>query len=157
MKPITPCLWFSDEALEAATFYVSVIPRSTIRAVSHYGPGAPMPEGSVLTVSFELNGQDFMALNGGPHFQHSPAVSFVVRCDTQDELDAIWAQLSAVPEREECGWLQDKFGVSWQVVPSIIERLVADPDKAKVQRVMAVILSSKKLDIAALERAAAAA
>lgn len=153
MQKITPCLWFDNQAEEAMNFYVSVFKHSSVESISRYGEAGPGPEGSVLTVTFKLEGQDFMALNGGPHFQFSPAISLYVDCATQNEVDELWAKLSAVPEAEQCGWLQDKFGVSWQIVPSILGELVQDKDPAKSNRVMQTMLQMKKLDIAALQAA----
>lgn len=147
------CLWFDTQAEEAATFYVSVFPDSRITAVTRYGPGMPLPEGSVLTVAFELDGQPYMALNGGPHFHFTPALSLVIDCESQDEVDYYWDQLSAVPEREQCGWLQDRFGLSWQVVPTVLPEMLQDPDATRRQRVMQALLSMKKLDIARLQQA----
>lgn len=153
MQPITPCLWFDDKAEPAAQFYTSIFPSSKMGIVTHYGSSGPLPRGTVLTVTFTLNGQEFMALNGGPAFTFSPAISFVVKCETQDELDRYWSKLSADPDQEQCGWLKDRFGVSWQIVPSIVERLISDKDPAKADRVMAAIMKMKKLDIAELKRA----
>lgn len=147
------CLWFDTQAEEAATFYVSVFPDSRITAVTRYGPGMPMPEGTVLTVAFELDGQPYMALNGGPHFQFSPAISLVIDCESQDEIDYYWQQLSAVPEREQCGWLQDRFGLSWQVVPTQLPEMLQDPDATRRQRVLQALMAMKKLDIARLQQA----
>ena len=145
MRNIAPCLWFDNQAEEAANFYVSVFKNSRVTAISHYGDGMPLPKGTVLEVSFELNGEDFLALNGGPIFTFSPAISFVVNCETQEEIDDLWTKLSADPASEQCGWLKDKYGVSWQIVPSIIGKLMSDPEKA--QRVMPVVMKMKKLDI----------
>jgi predicted 3-demethylubiquinone-9 3-methyltransferase (glyoxalase superfamily) len=153
MQPITPCLWFDDKAEEAARFYTSILPGSKVGLVTHYGSSGPRPKGTVMTVTFTLNGQDFMALNGGPEFKFSPAISLVVKCETQDELDGYWTKLSADKTQEQCGWLKDKFGVSWQIVPAILERLVSDKDPVKAERVMAALMKMKKLDIAELKRA----
>ena len=153
MQPITPCLWFDDKAEQAVRFYTSILPNSKIGQISHYGASGPRPKGLVMTVAFKLNGQDFMALNGGPNFTFSPAISLVIKCETQDEIDRYWDKLSADKDAEQCGWLKDKFGVSWQIVPAIIERLVADADPAKAERVMAAVMKMKKLDIAELKRA----
>ena len=153
MQPITPCLWFDDKAEEAARFYTQVLPNSKMGVVTHYGSSGPLPKGTVMTVTFQLNGQDFMALNGGPDFKFSPAISFIVKCETQEELDRYWTKLSADNNREQCGWLADKFGVSWQIVPAILERLISDKDPAKADRVMAAVLKMKKLDITELKRA----
>lgn len=153
MSKIHPNLWFNTEAEEAATLYVSIFPRSKITAVSRYSEGAPFPAGSVMTVAFELDGQAFTALNGGPEFRFSPAVSFVVNCDTQDELDRINAALIAGGGAQHpCGWALDRFGLSWQVVPRILPELVGGND-ARAQRVMAALFQMTKLDIATLKRA----
>lgn len=153
MPSTTPCLWFDRQAEEAANFYVSVFPSSRINAVSRYGKGGPMPEGTALTVDFELDGKPFMALNGGPHFTFSPAISFVVRCETQEEVDRYWAALSAKPEAERCGWLVDRYGVSWQIVPTALIDIMKSADSGGRQRATAVMMTMKKLDIAALQRA----
>lgn len=155
MKTITPCLWFNDNAETAANFYVSVFKNAKINAVSHYGEGAPMPKGTVLTVDFTLNGQNFTALNGGPVFQLSEAVSFMIPCETQEEVDHYWEKLTADGGKAvQCGWLKDKFGLSWQVVPSILPKLMTG-DPARAARVMGAVMKMVKLDIAALEKAAA--
>lgn len=153
MQRTTPCLWFDRQAEEAANFYISVFPNARILDLTRYGEGAPMPAGTVLTVRFELDGQEFLALNGGPHFNFSPAISFVVNCASQQEVDHFWDKLSAHKDQEQCGWLQDKYGVSWQIVPTALPQMLGDPDPAKSQRVMTALLSMKKLDIAALQRA----
>jgi predicted 3-demethylubiquinone-9 3-methyltransferase (glyoxalase superfamily) len=155
-KP-TPWLWFDTEGEEAATFYTSVFPNSKIADVAHYGSAGPRPEGSVLTVAFEFDGQEFVALNGGPEFTFNESVSFLVECESQDEVDRYWSELSAGGEEGPCGWLKDRFGLSWQVVPMRLNELLADPDREKSQRVMSAMLEMKKIDVAALERAAAAA
>jgi predicted 3-demethylubiquinone-9 3-methyltransferase (glyoxalase superfamily) len=157
MPKLTPCLWFDTEGEEAATFYTSVFPNSRIVDVSHYGEGSPRPEGMVLTVSFELDGQPFLALNGGPEFTFSEAVSFMVDCEDQDEVDAYWNALTEGGEEGPCGWLKDRFGVSWQIVPRALPRLLGDPDREKSKRVMQAMLKMKKIEVAELERAAAAA
>ena len=157
MPKITPFLWFDDQAEEAAEFYVSVFPNSPILEVSRYGSAGPRPEGMVMTVSFELDGQRVTALNGGSEFTFSEAVSFLVDCETQDEVDAYWEALTAGGEPGPCGWLQDRFGLSWQIAPTALSRLLADADREKSQRVMAAMLKMGKIEIAELERAAAAA
>jgi predicted 3-demethylubiquinone-9 3-methyltransferase (glyoxalase superfamily) len=157
MPKITPCLWFDTEAGEAAEFYTSVFPNSRIVAVSHYGEAGPRPAGMVLTVSFELDGQSFLALNGGPEFTFSEAISLQVDCATQDEVDAYWSMLSEGGEEGPCGWLKDRHGVSWQIVPTRLPELLSDPDRDKSQRVMRAMLSMKKIEIDELERAAARA
>jgi predicted 3-demethylubiquinone-9 3-methyltransferase (glyoxalase superfamily) len=155
MNEITPCLWFDTEGEDAAKLYTSVFPNSKILEVSHYGEGGPRPAGTVMTVSFELDGQKFVALNGGPEFTFSEAISFQVSCKTQDEVDAFWSKLSEGGEEGPCGWLKDRFGLSWQIVPTRLLELLTDPDQEKSQRVMAAMLRMKKIDIAELERAAA--
>jgi predicted 3-demethylubiquinone-9 3-methyltransferase (glyoxalase superfamily) len=153
MRKIAPCLWFDNEAEEAARFYVSVFKNSRITAVSHYGEGMPLPKGTVLEVSFQLNGEDFLALNGGPLFTFSPAISFVVNCDTQEEIDDLWTKLSADEQSEQCGWLKDKYGLSWQIVPSVLPEMMDSKEPAKRDRVFAELMKMKKLDITALQRA----
>ena len=155
MNEITPCLWFDTQGEEAARFYTSVFPNSTIRDVSRYGEGAPRPAGTVMTVSFELDGKPFVALNGGPEFTFNEAISFQVSCKDQDELNAYWSKLSAGGEEGPCGWLKDKYGVSWQVVPAALPELLANPDPEKSRRVMSALQSMKKIQIDDLERAAA--
>jgi len=152
-QKITPCLWFNDNAEEAVKFYTSVFRNSKVGKVSYYGEGAPLPKGTVLTANFELNGQQFMALNGGPHFTFSPAISFVISCQTQDEIDHYWKEMSADPAREQCGWLQDKFGMSWQVVPAILGKLMSSDDKQKTARMMQTLMKMKKIVIADLVKA----
>jgi len=149
-QKITPCLWFNDNAEEAVKFYTLVFKDAKVGRISHYGEGAPLPKCTVLTVNFEIHGQEFMALNGGPHFTFSPAISFVVNCRDQEELDYYWEKLSADPAREQCGWLQDKYGVSWQIVPAILEELMSSQDQEKTARVMQAVLKMKKLVIADL-------
>jgi predicted 3-demethylubiquinone-9 3-methyltransferase (glyoxalase superfamily) len=156
MNTITSCLWFDTEGEDAANFYVSVFPNSTIVDVARYGSAGPRPEGTVMTVSFELDGTPFVALNGGPDFTFSEAISFQVSCEGQDEVDAYWSKLSEGGEEGLCGWLKDRFGVSWQIVPTALPRLLGDPDPERSQRVMAAMLEMKKIEIAELERAAAA-
>jgi predicted 3-demethylubiquinone-9 3-methyltransferase (glyoxalase superfamily) len=157
---ITPCLWFDDQGEAAANFYVGIFPNSKINLVSRYpAVGQEIhgkPAGSVMTVEFELDGQPFTALNGGPHFKFNEAVSFQVSCETQAELDRYWEALGAGgdPRAQQCGWLKDKFGVSWQIVPTHMAELMADPDQSKLSRAFAAMLPMKKLDIAALDQAA---
>jgi predicted 3-demethylubiquinone-9 3-methyltransferase (glyoxalase superfamily) len=154
---IAPCLWFDNQAEEAAKFYCSIFRNSNVKQVTRYGDAAAQaagrPKGSVLTVAFELDGQEFMALNGGPIFKVNEAVSFIVNCDNQDELDHYWNKLSegGDPNAQQCGWLKDKFGVSWQVVPSVMPKLMSDP--ARAERVMQALLKMRKLDIKTLEQA----
>jgi predicted 3-demethylubiquinone-9 3-methyltransferase (glyoxalase superfamily) len=156
MQTVTPFLWFDTEGEDAANFYVSVFPNSKILNVARYGSAGPRPEGMVMTVEFELDGHPFVALNGGPEFTFSEAVSFQVSCETQDEVDAYWETLSEGGEEGPCGWLKDRYGLSWQIVPSALTRLLEDPDREKSQRVMAAMLKMGKIEIAELERAAAA-
>jgi predicted 3-demethylubiquinone-9 3-methyltransferase (glyoxalase superfamily) len=155
MNEITPCLWFDTEGEEAANFYTSVFPNSRIVDVTRYGAAGPRPEGTVMTVSFELNGQGFVALNGGPEFKFNEAISFQVSCETQEEVDSYWSQLSEGGEEGPCGWLKDRFGVSWQIVPTALPRLLGEPDRDRSQRVMQAMLGMKKIEIEGLERAAA--
>jgi len=151
---ITPFLWFEGQAEEAARFYVSVFPDSRIVKILRNGEGGPAPAGTVLTVEFELGGTPFVALNGNPEFRFTPAVSFAVSCATQDEIDTLWGRLtSAGGEEWDCGWLRDKYGVSWQIVPRDLGDLLSDPDPARAQRAMQAMLRMKKLDIAALRAA----
>ncbi|MBV8405800.1 MAG: VOC family protein [Gammaproteobacteria bacterium] len=153
MQKITPFLWFDHEAEEAAKFYVSVFANSRILKTVRYSGAGPGPAGSVLTVAFELNGVQFTALNGGPQHQFSEAISFVVNCHSQAELDTVWEKLSAGGRTDRCGWLKDRFGLSWQVVPTVLPALLGDPDPVRAQRTMQAMLKMDKLDIAALERA----
>jgi predicted 3-demethylubiquinone-9 3-methyltransferase (glyoxalase superfamily) len=154
LQRITPCLWFDTEGEEAARFYTSIFPNSRIVGVARYGEAGPRPAGTVMTVNFELDGQSFLALNGGPEFTFSEAISFQVSCETQEEVDEYWSRLSDGGEEGPCGWLKDRFGLSWQIVPTALPRLLADPDAETSQRVMRAMLNMKKLDIAELERAA---
>lgn len=154
MPNVTPFLWFDSQAEEAANFYVSVFPNSRITETTRYPEGAPAPAGTVMTVGFELDGKPFTALNAGPHYQFSPAISFVIHCKDQAEVDHYWEKLTAGGKEVQCGWLSDKYGLSWQVVPDRLLELNTDPDKAKVGRVMAAMMQMVKLDIAKLEAAA---
>jgi predicted 3-demethylubiquinone-9 3-methyltransferase (glyoxalase superfamily) len=154
--PITPCLWFDTEGEEAATFYTSIFPSSRILQVARYGEAGPRPAGTVMTVSFELDGQKFLALNGGPEFRFNEAISFQVHCRSQEEVDGYWNRLSEGGEEGPCGWLKDRYGVSWQIVPTRLEELLGDPDPESSRRVMERMLAMRKIDIAALEEAAAA-
>jgi predicted 3-demethylubiquinone-9 3-methyltransferase (glyoxalase superfamily) len=157
MKGITPFLWFDNKAEEAANFYISIFKNSRIEKVTRYREAAAnasgRPPGSVMTVVFQLNGQEFIALNGGPHFQFTEAVSFVVNCDTQAEIDEFWEKLSAGGQESQCGWLKDKYGLSWQIVPAHIERWLSDEDPEKSARVMAAVLQMRKLDLEKLQDA----
>jgi predicted 3-demethylubiquinone-9 3-methyltransferase (glyoxalase superfamily) len=154
MSGITPCLWFDTDGEEAANFYTSLFPNSTILNVSRYGEGGPGAAGTVMTVSFELDGLEFLALNGGPNHTFSEAVSFMVSCADQDEVDRYWEALSEGGEEGPCGWLKDRFGLSWQIVPEALPRLLSDPDPAKAQRVMQAMMGMRKIVIEELEQAA---
>jgi predicted 3-demethylubiquinone-9 3-methyltransferase (glyoxalase superfamily) len=155
MPTITPCLWFDTQAEDAATYYVSVFKNSRIVATSRYGEAGPREAGMVLTVQFELDGQQFTALNGGPEFTFDEAISFQIDCASQDDVDYYWDRLTADGGQEgPCGWVKDKFGVSWQVVPDEMETLLSDPDEGRSQRAMAAMLKMKKIDIAEIRRAA---
>ncbi len=153
MNTISPCLWFDSHAEEAATFYVSIFKNSEILQTTYYLEEVHRPKGSVLTVKFVLDGQEFLALNGGPQFTFSPAISFVVNCETQEEIDHYWERLSAGGEKVQCGWLTDQFGASWQIVPTLLPAMLNAPDTAAAQRVFAAMLQMKKLDIAVLQQA----
>jgi len=153
IQKITPFLWFDHQAEEAARFYVSIFPNSKVLKVLRYGPVGPGPAGSVMTVEFQLDGLKFVALNGGPHYKFTAAISFVINCQTQDEVDSYWEKLSAGGAEVQCGWLTDRFGLSWQIVPTVLFELLSDPDPAKAQRVMKAMLTMKKLDIRGLEQA----
>jgi predicted 3-demethylubiquinone-9 3-methyltransferase (glyoxalase superfamily) len=153
MPNITSCLWFDTEGEDAANFYVSVFPNSRIVSVSNYGDAGPRPAGSVMTVDFELDGRPFMALNGGPEFRFNEAVSFVIDCADQDEVDYYWTKLSEGGEEGPCGWLKDRFGLSWQVVPAALGKLASDPDPAKAQAVIKAMLGMRKLVVAELQAA----
>ena len=153
MQKITPFLWFDTQGEEAAKFYISIFRNSKITGTTRYGEAGPGPKGSVMTVAFNLDGQDFVALNGGPHFKFTEAVSFVANCETQQEVDDLWEKLSAGGQRSRCGWLKDKFGLSWQVVPTVLGQLLQDKDPAKSRRVMEAMLQMDKLDIRKLKQA----
>jgi predicted 3-demethylubiquinone-9 3-methyltransferase (glyoxalase superfamily) len=154
MPQLTPCLWFDTEGEDAAQLYTSVFPNSKILEVARYGSAGPRPEGTVMTVTFELDGQKFLALNGGPDFKFNEAVSFQIFCRDQDEVDHYWEKLGEGGEHGPCGWLKDCFGLSWQVVPTRLTELLEDPDREKSQRVMAAMLKMGKIEIDELERAA---
>jgi predicted 3-demethylubiquinone-9 3-methyltransferase (glyoxalase superfamily) len=153
MQKITPCLWVDTQAEEAANFDVSIFKHAKIVSITHYGEAGPRPQGSVMTVLFELDGHAFMALNGGPQFTFTEAISFSVDCQTQAEVDAFWQKLSAGGEEGPCGWLKDKYGVSWQIVPTLLVEMLHDPDPEKSKRVMEAMLSMKKIDLAGLQKA----
>ena len=157
MRKLTACLWFDTEGEEAARFYTSVFPNSRITGVMHYGSAGPRDEGTVMTVQFELDGMPFVALNGGPDFDFTEAISLQIHCETQEEVDRYWETLSEGGEEGPCGWLKDRFGLSWQVVPTKLLELLQDPDKEKAQRVMAAMLQMRKIEIEPLRAAAAAA
>ena len=153
MQKITPFLWFDNQAEEAVKFYTSIFKNSKIGNIARYGEAGPGPKGSVMTVEFQLEGQEFVALNGGPHFKFTEAISFVVNCKTQAEVDKFWKKLSAGGKEVQCGWLKDKYGLSWQIVPTILGELVSDKDAAKSHRVMQAMLKMVKLDIKKLKDA----
>jgi predicted 3-demethylubiquinone-9 3-methyltransferase (glyoxalase superfamily) len=156
MQKITPFLWFDDNAEEAVNFYTSIFKNSTIETITHYGEAGAMasgiPKGTVMTIAFKLDGQDFIALNGGPVFTFNPAISFFVECKTQQEVDELWGKLSEGGEAGRCGWLKDKYGVSWQIGPSGLGKMLSDPDPAKSEKVMRAILQMNKIDIAGLKQ-----
>src|SRR5438445_1237131 len=152
-QKITTFLWFNGNAEEAANHYVSIFKGSKILSVARYGDAGPGPKGSVMTVQFQLEGQEFIALNGGPQFKFTEAISLLVNCDTQREVDELWSKLSAGGEEGPCGWLKDKFGLSWQIVPSRLGKMIQDKDAKKAKRVMEAMLQMKKMDIARLEQA----
>ena len=157
MQKITPFLWFDNNAEEAAKYYTSIFKNSKIIDIVHYGESAAeasgRPEGTVMIVTFELEGQRFMALNGGPVFKFSPAISFLVNCNTQEEVDDLWEKLSEGGEKEQCGWLKDKFGVSWQIVPNVLGEMLQDKDAKNSERVMEALLQMKQIDIQGLRKA----
>jgi predicted 3-demethylubiquinone-9 3-methyltransferase (glyoxalase superfamily) len=153
MQKVTPFLWFDNQAEEAARFYTSVFKNSRLGEIGRYGEGGPAPAGSVMTVTFTLDGQEFIALNGGPHFKFTEAVSFFIRCETQQEVDEFWEKLSEGGEKSRCGWLKDRFGLSWQVMPTALGEMLQDKDPRKSRRVMEAMLQMEKLDIERLRRA----
>jgi predicted 3-demethylubiquinone-9 3-methyltransferase (glyoxalase superfamily) len=155
MQKITPFLWYDGKAEEAASFYVSIFKNSRLGDIRRWGEGGPGPKGTVMAVNFQIEGQDFIALNGGPVFQFSPAISFFVNCTTQAEVDELWHKLSAGGTKQRCAWLQDKFGVSWQIVPTVLGELLQHKDPEKAKKVMQAMMQMDKIDIAALQRAAA--
>jgi predicted 3-demethylubiquinone-9 3-methyltransferase (glyoxalase superfamily) len=153
MQRITPFLWFDGKAEEAMNFYVSIFKNAKIVRVTRYGEGGPGPKGTVMSGTFQLEGQEFFALNGGPQFTFSPAISFFVNCETQAEVDELWEKLSAGGEKGRCGWLKDRYGLSWQVIPSVLGKLLQDKDAEKARRVMQAMLQMDKIDIRTLEQA----
>jgi predicted 3-demethylubiquinone-9 3-methyltransferase (glyoxalase superfamily) len=153
MQKITTFLWFDNQAEEAINFYTSIFKNSKLISVSRYGDAGPGPAGTVMSATFQLEGQEFMALNGGPLYKFTEAISLYVNCKSQDEVDTLWKKLTEGGEEGPCGWLKDKFGLSWQIIPSILGELLSDPDPAKSQRVMQAMLQMKKLDIAKLKQA----
>jgi predicted 3-demethylubiquinone-9 3-methyltransferase (glyoxalase superfamily) len=153
MQKIKPFLWFDTQAEEAANFYVSIFKNSKILGITRCGEAGPGPKGSALTVSFQLDGQEFVGLNGGPHFKFSEAISFAVMCTSQEEVDDFWKKLTEGGQEVECGWLKDKYGLSWQITPEILPEMLSDPDPQKSGRVMRAMMTMKKIDIAALQRA----
>ncbi len=154
LQKITPCLWFDTEAEDAAKHYTSIFHNARIHQIERYGKAGPRPEGMVMTVTFELDGQEFIALNGGPEFKFDEAISFQVSCRSQEEVDYFWTKLAEGGEEGVCGWLKDRFGVSWQIVPTRLNELLADPDPDRSERAMRAMLEMKKIDIAEMERAA---
>jgi predicted 3-demethylubiquinone-9 3-methyltransferase (glyoxalase superfamily) len=153
MNKITPFLWFDGKAEEAADFYVSIFKNSKIRGITRYGEAGPGPKGAAMSANFQLDGQDFIALNGGPMFTFTPAISFLVNCNHQQEVDELWEKLSAGGEKQQCGWLKDRYGVSWQIIPSALGEMLHDPDPVKSGRVMQAMLKMKKIEIETLKRA----
>jgi predicted 3-demethylubiquinone-9 3-methyltransferase (glyoxalase superfamily) len=153
MQKITPFLWFDGKAEEAMRFYVSIFKNSKVGSITRYGDAGPGPKGTVMVVTFQLDGQEFIALNGGPQFTFSPAISLVVNCETQGEVDAFWEKLSEGGEKLQCGWLKDKYGLSWQIVPTVLGEMMQDKDEEKSQRVMKAMLQMNKIDIARLKQA----
>lgn len=154
MQKTTPCLWFDTQGEEAATFYTTVFKNSRILDITRYGAAGPGPEGTVMVVTFELDGQKFVALNGGPQFTFNEAISFQVSCETQDEVDHFWGRLSEGGEEGQCGWLKDRYGVSWQIVPTALVELISDPDAERSQAAMKAMFDMRKIDIEAVRRAA---
>jgi len=150
---ITPCLWFDTNAEEAVKFYTSVFKKSKKLVVTRYTEGGPMPKGTVLTVLFQIEGQEFLALNGGPHFKFTEAVSFIVNCKTQKEIDYFWETLSKGGEKSQCGWLKDKFGLSWQVAPDNMDEMLSSKDEEKVNRVFQAVMKMKKIDLEKIKKA----
>jgi len=154
MQKITPFLWFDGNAEEAANFYISIFKNSKMGKISRYGDAGPGPKGSAMSVTFQIEGQEFYALNGGPQFKFTPAISFFVNCETQQEVDELWDKLSAGGRTDRCGWLQDKFGLSWQIIPTVLGQLLGDKDPQRAKRAMQAMLQMTKLDIKKLQQAA---
>jgi len=153
MQKITPFLWFDGKAEEAMNFYVSIFKNSNVGRVTRYGDAGPGPKGSVMSATFQIEGQEFFALNGGPQFQFTPAISFFVNCETQQEVDELWEKLSAGGEKNRCGWLRDKYGLSWQIIPTALGEMLGDKDPAKANRVMKAMLQMDKIDVKGLKQA----
>ena len=153
MQKITPFLWFDGKAEEAMNFYTSIFKNSKIGRITRYGDAGPGPKGAVMSATFQLDGQEFMALNGGPQFKFTEAISFFVNCETQEEVDELWEKLSEGGQKSRCGWLKDKYGLSWQIIPSALGKMLGDKDPEKSQRVMKAILQMDKIDIKRLEQA----
>jgi len=153
MQKITPFLWFNDQAEEAMHFYVSIFKNSKVGRVTRCGEAGPGPKGAVMSATFQLEGQEFMALNGGPHFSFTPAISMFVNCETQEEVDEFWEKLSAGGSKERCGWLKDKYGLSWQIIPSALGKLMGDKNPAKAKSVMNAMLQMNRIDIKTLQQA----
>jgi len=153
MQKISPFLWFDGNAEEAVNFYVSIFKDAKILNLSRYGEAGPGPKGTVMSATFQLHGQEFIALNGGPHFKFTPAISFFVHCQTQEEVDELWEKLSAGGRKDRCGWLTDKYGLSWQIIPDVLGKMLNDPDKEKSKRVMTAMLQMDKIEIKKLEQA----
>ena len=153
MQTITPFLWFDGKAEEAMNFYISIFKKSKILSVTRYGEAGPGPKGTVMTATFQLDGQNFAALNGGPHYTFTPAISFFVNCETQQEVDELWDKLSEGGEKQRCGWLKDKYGLSWQIIPSALGKMLQDKDAEKAKRVMKAMLQMDKIDTLLLRQA----
>jgi predicted 3-demethylubiquinone-9 3-methyltransferase (glyoxalase superfamily) len=153
MPKITPCLWFDTQAEDAAKHYISIFPNSAVVSTSHYGEGGPGPKGGVMTVEFDLDGQRYLGLNGGPHFKFTEAISLMVECKSQEDVDYYWHKLLQGGEESQCGWLKDKFGLSWQVFPTILPQMLKDPDPKKAKRVMEAMMKMRKIEIPALKKA----
>jgi predicted 3-demethylubiquinone-9 3-methyltransferase (glyoxalase superfamily) len=153
MQKITTFLWFDNKAEEAANFYVSLFKNSNVKEIRRYGDAGPGPKGSVMTITFQIEGQDFIALNGGPHFSFTPAISLFVNCETQEEVDQLWEKLAEGGRKDRCGWLQDKYGLSWQIIPEALSKLMSDPDPKKAAGVMQAMLQMDKIDVKRLQEA----